>query len=542
MPFEQLVAHPDAAQREADLGEEQGEPGDQQQHRKDEADGHRPAEAEPGELCHEQPRHHGADQDGAGGTQEYGEVRQLHPAVEHAQLPHLIIMVGMIGGGELPLEMAGAIDHAREPAGKDVEDAADAREQEHGRHRQLNGVGDVGDLGHGYHLARDGGRGGRSSSDPLNGLASGRRYAERAQYRAQVADGMEFSPVIPAMLTLIEVAIIDGIDGVVSAVAALARPRYRFLRQSWFAAAGGRRPRTLVARRGDRPVIALPIVGAGPGVSMVPGCYWPFRSFPVAEDLDDREMATFLRDPGVRRALGPLWRLGPVYADDPALGALRRTANDAGWTLLERRIATSFLLDIDAVRAEGPWPRGSTLRKNRFHEKHLAEHGSLEWRFVSGAQWTAGTFDDLAAIEAKSWHAGSGDAKFLAGSHRRFWETLARDPVQAAAMGAAILLVGGKPVAFSFDLNVGATRYAIANSYDPAFAKHSPGKCLYYRNLVAGIEDGITTVDWGAGDSGYKRVIGAQPGPEIVDCLFVRGPILGAAARIVGGLWTRSGR
>ena len=34
-------------------------------------------------------------------------------------------------------------------------------------------------------------------------------------------------------------------------------------------------------------------------------------------------------------------------------------------------------------------------------------------------------------------------------------------------------------------------------------------KLLYYRNLVRGIEDGIARVDWGAGDSGYKRTIGA---------------------------------
>ena len=52
-------------------------------------------------------------------------------------------------------------------------------------------------------------------------------------------------------------------------------------------------------------------------------------------------------------------------------------------------------------------------------------------------------------------------------------------------MWAAVLRVDGAPAAFSFDLNAGALKYAIANSYDPAFAKHSPGKLLYYRNLVA---------------------------------------------------------
>lgn len=353
---------------------------------------------------------------------------------------------------------------------------------------------------------------------------------------------MELSPVIPAMLAMFEIVVIEGLDAALGFVAGIAHPRQRFLRASWFAAGlePGQRARTLVARRNGQAVIALAIARAGPGVNMVPGSYWPFRSFPIAEDVTDAEMARFLRDPDIRRALGPLWRLGPVYADDPALALLRRTAGEAGWTLIERRIATSFLLDIAAVRAAGPWPRNSTLRKNRFHEKHLASHGALEWRFVAGAGWSPRIFDDLATIEAKSWHKGSTDAKFLAPAHRRFWERLATDPAQAEAMRAAMLYIDGAPAAFSFDMDVGTVRYAIANSYDPAFARHSPGKCLYYRSLVEGAERGIELVDWGAGDSGYKQVIGAEPGPEIVDCLFVRGS--GPAAMLAGKLWKRSGR
>ena len=90
-------------------------------------------------------------------------------------------------------------------------------------------------------------------------------------------------------------------------------------------------------------------------------------------------------------------------------------------------------------------------------------------------------------------------------------------------------------------MNAGGLKYAIANSYDPAFAKHSPGKLLYYRNLVRAIEDGMTTVDWGAGDSGYKRVIGAAAGPAIRDWLFVRPGVSALLGKALGGLWRRSG-
>jgi CelD/BcsL family acetyltransferase involved in cellulose biosynthesis len=91
-------------------------------------------------------------------------------------------------------------------------------------------------------------------------------------------------------------------------------------------------------------------------------------------------------------------------------------------------------------------------------------------------------------------------------------------------------------------MNAGALKYAIANSYDPRVAKHSPGKLLYYRNLVRAIEDGIATVDWGAGDSGYKQVIGAEKGPAIRDWLFIRPGIDALAGKLLRAAWKRSGR
>ena len=346
--------------------------------------------------------------------------------------------------------------------------------------------------------------------------------------------------MIPKSAAMIEIGVAEGLDGAIDAVAAIASPRHQFLTASWFAAAAGRDARTLIARRADgRTVIALPVARGRRGVRAVPGCYWPFRSFPLARDARDEELAALLRSPSARRALRRIWRIGPVYADDPALAATRRVADRCGWTLLERRIATSFLLDIAAQRTEGPWPRTSTLRKNRFHEKHLASHGALEWRFISGGQWTARVFDDLAAIEAKSWvgHTDGADPKFIDPEARGFWERLASDPAQADRMRAAILYIGGEPAAFSFDLEVNDTKFAIANSYDPAFAKHSPGKCLYYRSLIEAAERGIRFVDWGAGDSGYKSTLGASPRAGIIDCLMVRGRPL---AGLIAPLWTRS--
>jgi CelD/BcsL family acetyltransferase involved in cellulose biosynthesis len=337
-------------------------------------------------------------------------------------------------------------------------------------------------------------------------------------------------------------AVIEGLPDAIDAVAQAASPTHAFLRRAWFAAATatyGGRPRTLTVTAEDRPLLALPFVPIGPralGIATVPGCYWPFRSFPLAADagIEVLESALVL----LARTLRAL-RIGPVYDDDAAVMPLLDAARSCGWTVLSRPVAASFLLDMAAAQAEGTWPRNSTLRKNRFHEKHLGEHGALGWHFLSDDAWPGG-FDDLAAVEWASWIAtrtDGRDAKFTLAGHGAFWRAAAADPVLARMFRAALLTVEGKPAAFSFDIDAGTIKYAIANSYDPQFAKHSPGKLLYYRNLVEALGRGITRVDWGAGDSGYKRTIGAAEGPAVRDWLLLKPGLAAALAPAIRLAW-----
>ncbi len=355
-----------------------------------------------------------------------------------------------------------------------------------------------------------------------------------------LADFVRLPPIIRG-------EVVAGLSAAIDLVADRAPPGHRFLRFGWYAAAlaaYGGQARTLVVEEDDVPVLALPFVRIGPAIlriGAVPGCYWPFRSFGLALGTSDAAVKIALTT--LARHLNGL-RIGPVYDGDPAATALIATARAQGWAAIERPIGESWTLDLPAAEDGQPWPRNSTLRKNRFHEKHLAEHGVPDWRFLSGDDWPAG-FADLGAVEQTSWIAHATDRtgmKFTADGHLAFWQAAVADPVLAAMFRAALLTVDGVPAAFSFDIDTGELLYAIANSYDPRFAKHSPGKLLYWRNLVRSRARGVRHVDWGAGDSGYKQVIGAKVDAPIRDWLIFRPGLPATTARMLGRFWRRSGR
>jgi CelD/BcsL family acetyltransferase involved in cellulose biosynthesis len=353
----------------------------------------------------------------------------------------------------------------------------------------------------------------------------------------------DFVRLPPAILS----EVVPGLAGAIDAVAMRAAPSHAFLRYGWYAAAlaaYGGQAHTLLVSEDETPVLALPFVAVGPSwlrMATVPGCYWPFRSFGLALGTSDAALKMGLAT--LAREVNAI-RIGPVYDGDAAATPLIDAAHASGWAAIDRSIGESWSLDLEPVVDGQPWPRNSTLRKNRFHEKHLAAHGHTDWRVLTGADWPAG-FDALGAVEDKSWIASAtdrSDMKFTRNGHLAFWQAAIADPVLADMFRAALLTVDGKPAAFSFDIDTGALLYAIANSYDPAFAKHSPGKLLYWRNLVAAMGRGVRRVDWGAGDSGYKAVIGAREDAPIRDWLLLRPGLPARAAQAFGGLWRRSGQ
>ncbi|MBB3033244.1 GNAT family N-acetyltransferase [Alteriqipengyuania lutimaris] len=320
-------------------------------------------------------------------------------------------------------------------------------------------------------------------------------------------------------------------------------PRRAFLRGRWFTAADDPTLDVSIAREAHgRPLAALPLVSHSIGpfsVKQVAGAYWPFRGVPTDRSASVEDLALALDRQAVRRALGQVWRMGPVVADDPAVVRLRDAAKVAGWQCLERAVGTLFCLDLVALRASGNWPSTKGKQKDRWRLRQLEKTGPVTIRTYTGLDWTGRDRDAIAAIEGASWVGQlekGGDTKFLDPQLRQYWERAATDPVIAAMIRGAILWVGNTPAAFTFGLEAGDTRYCIANNFDKQFNKFSPGRVLLYHDFEDAAERGFARIDWGLGDGGYKSQMGAHQDAAMVDLLFVRNRVL---ASIAGKLWQR---
>lgn len=333
------------------------------------------------------------------------------------------------------------------------------------------------------------------------------------------------------------VSVARGDDAFLDALASAADPAQCFLRAAWFRSSAARLEIVAASREDSTPLAAIPLTRRRFGpvrLGEVAGPYWPFRSILLASGTRDEEIAALMADPTARGLLGKAWRLGPVYAGDPAAERLVRMAEGAGWKVLERQLGHIFELHLAALREEGEWPRAKTLRKNRWRERRLGEFGDLEYCSFTGADWTAAHRDAMAAVERSSWLAGleeGSDTKFADEGCRAMWESSAADPVLAPMLFGSLMTIGGEPAAFTFGLEVGTTRYYIANNYNETFGKFGPGKLLLYRDFAACADRGIALVSWGAGDAGYKSEMGAKAGPAVRDLMFVRGAATAAILR-----------
>jgi hypothetical protein len=124
-----------------------------------------------------------------------------------------------------------------------------------------------------------------------------------------------------------------------------------FLRAAWFAAAAATRrsrrwwdaTRSPANRCSDPadPAPARAAVGQGGAGKLLALSQLPHGV--GCKRGESRCIARFTSRP---RGAGRAWRVGPIYADDPAAARLVAAAQRSGWTVLQRRLGTCFVVDL----------------------------------------------------------------------------------------------------------------------------------------------------------------------------------------------------
>lgn len=272
-------------------------------------------------------------------------------------------------------------------------------------------------------------------------------------------------------------------------------------------------------------------------VAALGGYYWPYRTVCSLMNMDEwseacETLIPALSDVIPARAL----RLGPVSSEDSFVGLIVDRLRIDGWTLLRRKLGFSYCLNLPPKFEQFSAAASSSVIKNAAYQtRRLSKlNENLRVRRFLLSEMSSENFDELSRIESCSWVAGAnGDLKFSSVSDREFWRSLSSRPISEQRVVFWMLYLGDEPLAYSAHLESFDCVYIFANGYVERFSQYSLGAVLSSYIFKDLIERGVKFVDWGMGDSGYKRRWGAQPSVQVFDYLLIKPGWLGFVLRFL---------
>lgn len=182
-----------------------------------------------------------------------------------------------------------------------------------------------------------------------------------------------------------------------------------------------------------------------------------------------------------------------------ALPVIMRTLG-LGATDLERVACPTF--EVSSRPAEiRQWLNRYSLRRRL---KHLQRHGQLAFtRFSTIAQldrYLPMFFEQY--IERRRGTAAA--RVFIRPEVRKFYAALAKSTLTPGWLHFSVLECAGRPVAFHFGFEFRDRLYWYKPSFDPALARHSPGKVLLSFLIRDSLERGLTELDFTVGAEPFK--------------------------------------
>jgi hypothetical protein len=263
------------------------------------------------------------------------------------------------------------------------------------------------------------------------------------------------------------------------------------------------------------------------------GDFYPLRAIPVDHDRRD-EVCETLADTLTKMSDGIGLRFGPVESSDEVTVYLFKALKQRGWHILTNELGVLFIVEklptsFEDFRAG----LGKKLRKNTpyYERKLFREHQTeiVHYNNETANVW-AQVITDLGSIERNSWLVNKGanrESKFVNQAYLDYWNDWLVNPQASINTHIWVIYCNKKPISFACSLDSGDSRYLIANAYDSEFSDYRTGSILYWHLFKNAIEIGISRINAGIGDSGYKGLWMGKPIESVVDWVAFRPGISG---------------
>ena len=292
----------------------------------------------------------------------------------------------------------------------------------------------------------------------------------------------------------------------------------------WNAFGTGRLALACVRRDGRLVAVAPTAIGRGEIRSLANG-HSPAWGI-LAEDADGLDTAArALVSRGLRLDLFPL------RADEETAPAIARAAAEAGYGVLTRELGISPTIDISADGGHSGAISPRRRRDIRRRWRRLADEGALSFDLRDDPSGFEPALERCFAVEAAGWKGEEGTAIAARAETARFYRELAAWAGREGWFKIAELRMDDRTMAFDLALEHDGVHYLLKTSFDPAYARFSPGTLLRDAIVSRVFDVGLRRYEFLGRLDGWKREW-THTGHPMIQIRAFPGTPAGAAARL----------
>lgn len=185
---------------------------------------------------------------------------------------------------------------------------------------------------------------------------------------------------------------------------------------------------------------------------------------------------------------------------------LRESASRLNLTLSNEIGMMAPILNLNSEVAQAAPQKKSLVR----HEKFFRRDGRMEVIDLRTAEQVVPRLDAFFSQHIQRWSETPFPSLFRDESQKRFYRELTNRGAAAGWLRFAELKWNDTPVAFHFGSSYAGTYLWYKPSFEIALARHSPGEVLLRQLLLAALDEGAHTFDFGLGDEPFKKRFATQ--------------------------------